>query len=106
MTKAKCAECQKLRYVAKAHRFGGGTGRRAGRYYWGSICAECATRILRTQQGESSQTVTLSRWTAWSLRGALRTLNAVPCEAGERHGWIHWDGSRHKAMCRWCGVKK
>ena len=42
----RCSECKRRREVGRAQRFAGGSYKCPGRYYWTSVCEECATDAL------------------------------------------------------------
>lgn len=84
-----CTYCKRRRDVAVLHpisRYGGGNYRRAGRWYRGSICGECAQSLIphisfrsaRDSDGwELDTSLTTSRYPSYSiLRIVARLVDA------------------------------
>lgn len=73
--KVTCQQCEERvprDQTAIAQRKGGGSYRRAARYYSSVICLSCATSLL---QNASPGFLTSSRWSVTSLRLAVERIN-------------------------------
>lgn len=73
----RCGNCGLRREVYGISRFGGGTYRRAGRYYRGSICAECVEELLGYVPADSGQTQ-VSRYPVSALRRLAEQFGDKP----------------------------
>ena len=69
MSVGKCANCGHRKDTTHVQRFGGGTYRRAGRWYNTQVCEECAERLLA--QATAGHRTT-SRFSVFSLGQAVR----------------------------------
>lgn len=70
-----CRNCKRRRPVYPAQRFGGGSYKRGGRWYWSSLCGECAEALI---QHAGAHQRTVSQWSVTSVR------NIVAAERAEK----------------------
>ena len=67
----KCVECDRRRPVARCQRFGGGSYRRGGRWFYSSICARCVHE-LAARHAQDPRTHGNLGGRHWSRAGILR----------------------------------
>jgi hypothetical protein len=74
----QCRNCGKRREVRRAQRFGAGSYNRAGRWYWSSICQDCADALLSGLPDGPRQPRKVGGWSVSALRamGGVSTAEA------------------------------
>lgn len=62
----RCTRCRRARPVRRVQRYGGGSYKRGGRWYWGGLCRDCCDDVLRyasetSRKAEGYDVATLRR---------------------------------------------